>query len=422
MATHRVEPLVGPLDAIVPVPGSKSIANRALICAALADGMSTFHNLPDGDDTQAMLTCLEVLGISIGVGRDGSTFVTGTGGKLPAGPIELPTRLAGTTSRFVTALAALGPGPYVVDGAQPLRARPMSPLHDALAALGATVQPGAEWGHLPVTVSGPLRTVERLEVRGDISSQFLTALMLIGPYVLGGLRIRITTPLVSRPYVQITKQVMADFGHDAVTVADDEIEVGAGRYARREYTIEPDASSASYPLAMAAILSGRVEIPGLTANAMQGDAAFCDVLGSMGCSATRSHLSTVVQGGATLHGVDIDMADLSDLVPTVAAVAVFADTPTRIRGVGFIRAKESDRLGDLCAELRKLGALATETDDGLTIEPSELHGALLQTHHDHRLAMAFGLIGLGISGIDIDDPDVVSKSWPGYWDMLGGLR
>jgi 3-phosphoshikimate 1-carboxyvinyltransferase len=420
VATYRVVPLLRPIDAVVDVPGSKSIANRALICAALADGASTLLNLPDGDDTEAMLTCLELLGI--GIGRDQPATVIGGGGELRPGPIQLQTRLAGTTSRFITALAALGPGPYVIDGEPALRSRPMAPLHDALSTLGAAVQAEERSGHLPVTVSGPLRTVDRLEVRGDISSQFLTALMLIGPYIEGGLRITVTTPLVSRPYLQITKAVMGAFGHDDVEIDEDRVDVGAGRYRARTYTIEPDGSSASYPLGAAAIRGGRVEIPGLTNTSMQGDAGFCDVLASMGCTSTRSDHSTVVESGDALHGVDIDMVDLSDLVPTLAAVATFADTPTRIRGVGFIRAKESDRLGDLCAELRRLGASATETEDGLTIEPSELHGSQLHTHDDHRLAMAFGLIGLRVPGVEIDDPDVVSKSWPGYWDMLGGLR
>ncbi|MEO8264662.1 MAG: 3-phosphoshikimate 1-carboxyvinyltransferase [Ilumatobacteraceae bacterium] len=415
-----MEPLLHPISAVVAVPGSKSIANRALICAALADRSSTFRNLPDGDDTEAMLNCLELLGI--GVERSaGSTTVSGAGGMLPPGPRVLPTRLAGTTSRFVTALAALGPGPYVIDGAPPLRARPMAPLHDALAALGATIA-GERWGHLPVTVSGPLRANERLQVRGDISSQFLTALMLIGPYIPGGLHITITTPLVSRPYLQITKAVMAEFGHGGVSVDEREIDVEPGHYCARDYTVEPDASSASYPLAAAAICGGRVEIPGLTCHSMQGDAGFSDVLATMGCASARGEESTVVEGGRGLHGVDIDMVDLSDLVPTLATVAAFADTPTRIRGVGFIRAKESDRLGDLCAELRRLGAHAHDTDDGLTIEPSILHGSRLQTHDDHRLAMAFGLIGLRVPGVEIVDPDVVTKSWPGYWKMLEGLR
>ena len=422
MAIYHVRPLDAPIDTVVTVPGSKSVANRALVCAALAEGTSRLGNLPDGDDTAAMLACLEQLGIAIGDGGNGTAAVAGTGGALRSGPIDLPTRLAGTTSRFITAVAALGSGPYTVDGDPPLRTRPMAPLHDALLALGATIRPGERWGHLPVTISGPLRPNGRVEVPGDISSQFLTSLMLIGPYIPGGLRVTITTPLVSRPYLELTQSVMAEFGHDAVTITDTTVEVAAGRYHARDYSIEPDASSAGYPLAAAAICGGRVEIPGLTKDSVQGDNGFCEVLALMGCRATRHEHSTVVASGDHLVGVDINMVDLSDLVPTLAAVAVFASTPTRIRGVGFIRAKESDRLGDLCRELRHLGARADETDDGLVIEPSELHGALLETHHDHRLAMAFGLIGLRVPGVEIDDPGVVSKSWPGYWDMLGGLR
>jgi len=423
MAAHRVEPVSGALDAVVAVPGSKSVANRALICAALADGPSTLTNLPDGDDTEAMLACLQTLGIDVDrrSGDGERTTIAGGNGVLKPGPLQLQTRLAGTTSRFITAVAALGPGPYTVDGEAPLRARPMGPLHDALVELGATVRPGEQRGHLPVTVAGPLRGGVAVDIRGDVSSQFLTALMLIGPHVPGGLRLTVTTPLVSRSYLEITKAVMAGFGHSAVTVAADSIIVDSGRYAARDYMIEADASSASYALAAAAVCGGRVEVHGLTANSRQGDAAFCDVLSSMGCSAARGETSTVVEGGS-LRGIDIDMVDMSDLVPTLAAVAVFAQSPTRIRGVGFIRAKESDRLGDLCAELRRLGADANDTDDGLEIRPAELHGARLDTHHDHRLAMAFGVIGLRVAGVEIEDPGVVSKSWPGYWDVLGGLQ
>lgn len=424
MAAHLVTPLLHAIDAVVDVPGSKSIANRALVCAALAEGTSSLANLPDGDDTEAMLACLDLLGVSIGreMTEAGATTILGCGGRLRSGPATLPTRLAGTTSRFITAVAALGPGPFTIDGDPPLRARPMAPLHDALVALGATVDGGAHWGHLPVTVSGPLSATSLIEVRGDVSSQFLTALMLIGPYIPGGLRVDMSTPLVSRPYLEITRAVMADFGHDGVSIGEGHLEVESGRYRGRHYVIEPDATSAGYPLAAAAICGGRVEIPLLTKGSMQGDAGFCDVLSAMGCTSTRDERSTIVESDTRLEGIDIDMVDLSDLVPTVAAVAAFAIGPTRIRGVGFIRAKESDRLGDLCRELRRLGADANETDDGLTVQPTELHGSRLATHQDHRLAMAFGLIGLRVAGVEVDDPGVVSKSWPGFWDMLRGLR
>lgn len=422
MTAHLVTPVQNSLDAVVTVPGSKSIANRALVCAALADGPSTLTNLPDGDDTEAMLDCLAALGV--GIRRDDTAnvrvAVQGSAGQLTGASTVLPARLAGTTSRFITAVAALGSVPYTIDGAPPLRARPMGPLHDALAALGAAVTASND-GRLPVTVTGPLRGGQ-VALPGHVSSQFVTALMLIGPYVPGGLRITMTSALVSRPYLEMTRIVMSQFGHDAVDIGSTTIDVGPGTYAARDYVIEPDASSASYPLAAAAICGGTVEVPDLGFSSMQGDASFCDVLASMGCTALRSERSTIVEGSDALSGIDIDMVEQSDLVPTLAAVATFARTPTRIRGVGFIRAKESDRLGDLCAELRRLGADATETSDGLTITPSPLHGASLATHDDHRLAMAFGLIGLRVNGVEVEDAQVVSKSWPGYWEMLERLR
>jgi 3-phosphoshikimate 1-carboxyvinyltransferase len=405
------------------VPGSKSVANRALVCAALADGVSYLTNVPDGDDSVAMLDCVAALGAGVLPGPDPGTYrIDGFAGVPRPGPVMLPTRLAGTTSRFVTAVAALGSGPYTIDGAPPLRRRPMGPLHDALAALGVTVQPGERWGHLPVTISGPCHAENaHLAIRGDISSQYVTALMLIGPYLPNGLRIELTSPLVSHSYVGITAAVMEVFGVDGVQLADDSITVPAGRYGGSELFVEPDASSAGYPLAAAAIVGGSVSVPGLTASSLQGDARFADVLGEMGCEVWADHHGTTVLRKGPLRGIDIDMVDLSDLVPTLSVVAPFAHTRTTIRGVGFIRAKESDRIGDLCDELRRAGVDARETADGLVIEPGPPHSARMGTHHDHRLAMAFSLLGLYVDGIEIEDPDVVSKSWPGYWEMLEAL-
>lgn len=427
MHVYRVAPLGAPLDAVVEVPGSKSIANRALVCAALAEGHSTLRGVPGGDDTEAMLDCLQILGLRIerGEAEAGNSVVRVQGGvgTFRRGPLTLPCRLAGTTSRFVTALALLGPGPYTVDGQPPLRARPMEPLHDALVSLGARVQAGAGWGHLPVTVQGPFDgSIEEVELRGDVSSQYLTALMLIAPYLPHGLRLVLTTPLVSRPYVRITAAVMASFGVPGVDIGEQVITVPAGQYTARDYTVEPDASSASYPLAAAAICGGRVHVPGLTETSLQGDAAFCHVLAQMGCDVVQDDGGTTVTRHGELRGIDINMVGLSDLVPTLAAVGVFAQDPTFIHGVGFIRHKESDRLSDLCAELRKAGLDATDHPDGLVVHPGTPHTATLGTHHDHRLAMAFALVGLGASGIVIEDPDVVSKSWPGFWDMIEGLR
>jgi 3-phosphoshikimate 1-carboxyvinyltransferase len=244
--------------------------------------------------------------------------------------------------------------------------------------------------------------------------------MLIAPLLEDGLRIRLSTPLVSVPYVRLTAAVMASFDVAGVEVGGDEIVVPSARYAGRDQTIEPDASSASYPLAMAAVAGGRVQVRGLHQDSAQGDVAFVELLGRMGCTVEHDvdGLAIARHADHPLTGIDVDMADISDLVPTLAAVAVTASTPTTISGVGFIRAKESDRLGDLAAELSTLGADVTVIADGLHIEPAgPLRAADLGTHHDHRLAMAFGVLGAAVDGIGVADPDVVSKSWPGYWTV-----
>lgn len=421
MSTAYVPPrLTAPLHAVVDVPGSKSIANRALVCAALADGTSRISQLPDGDDSTAMLDALAVLGT--GIRRDGpETVIDGGISRWSATPRTVDAQLAGTTSRFLTALAALSRTPITIDGAAPLRGRPMAALHEALSSLGATVSSAGRAGSLPVTVSG-LRRGGTVAIPGHISSQFLSALMLVGPYLEGGLTIKLTSALISRPYVAITAAVMDDFGHRPAQLGETEIVVAPGRYRPTELTVETDASSASYPLAAAAIVGGRVAVRGLQPDSRQGDARFVALLTEMGASRIDVGGSIGIERIGPLHGITVDMADISDLVPTLAAVALFAQSPTVITGVGFIRGKESDRLGDLATELSRLGADVNVTDDGLRIAPASLHGARLGTHHDHRLAMAFGVIGLAVGGVEIEDPGVVSKSWPQYWAMIEALR
>ncbi len=407
------------------VPGSKSIANRALVCATLADGASTLRRVPPGDDTAGLLDAVRTFGAH--VERHGDVAVIGgTGGELRPGPATIDTRLAGTTSRFVTALGALGAGPYLIDGAPPLRARPMAALHRALAELGAELTHHDAPGALPVTIRGGTRRGRTIELPGDVTSQFVTALMLIAPYFTGGLAIELTTPLVSRPYLELTATVMAAFGHDDVRIGERRIDVGAGRYRATDVAIEPDASSASYPLAAAAIAGGRVRVGGLGTSSAQGDARFADVLAAMGCAVERSEHWTEVRRRGTLRGIDIGMADISDTVPTLAVVAAFASTPTRIEGIGFIRRKESDRVGAVVANLVRLGVDAREEADGMLIVPPAggvpaLRGARIPTFHDHRQAMAFALAGLVVAGVEIEDPGVVAKSWPGYWEMIGKL-
>jgi 3-phosphoshikimate 1-carboxyvinyltransferase len=424
VGARLIEPLAHPPDAVVRVPGSKSIANRALVCATLGGGATTLIGLGSSDDTDAMLDCIRRLGADTRLDRDGSrALIVGTAGVLLPGPMELDARLAGTTSRFVTALAAVGRGRYRIDGAAPLQARPMGPLHDALTTLGATIEPEGEPGHLPVVVDAAGLQGGRVDMPGDVSSQFVTALMLVAPATAHGIDIHLTTPLVSRPYLAITEAVMRAFGVDAVSVGERQVVVGPGRYRRAEYSIEPDASSASYLWAAAAITGGRVLVPDFGPAPLQGDVAFVDLLAGMGAEVHRGSEGIAVRGVGRLRGIEVDMADCSDTVPTLAAVACFADSPSRITGVGFIRTKETDRIGSLVAELRRCGVDAQEEPDGLVIRPSAIgpRGARVRTYHDHRMAMGLALLGLRVPGVEVEDPDVVAKSYPGFWAALASL-
>ena len=418
MSSICLLPPDGALNASITVPGSKSIANRALICALLADGESQLVGLPDGDDTAVIIEVLDQMKRVSTV--DGEVSVTGSRDvKLPG---IIDAKLAGTSSRFLTAVAALGSSTSVIDGAAPLRSRPMADLHDALTALGAEVLPLGIPGHLPVSVEAGVLHGGRLSVRGDVSSQFISALLLIGPMLDDGLVIDVVGELVSRSYVLMTAAVMKDFGA-TVEVGDTEITVAPGGYVPCRFVVEPDYSSAAFPLVAVAVRKGSVRIPGLSSASLQGDAEVMNLLSSMGC-AVRSVAGSieVSRKNASLHGIDINMADCSDLVPAIAVAMLFADSPSRITGVGFIRKKESDRLGDLADELRKVGAEILVEDDGLVIHPlRQGKPALLDTHHDHRLAMAFSLLGLAIPGVEISAPEVVSKSWPSFFADMGPI-
>ena len=407
------------LDASVTVPGSKSIANRALVLAALGDGVSTLTNVPDGDDTKAMLGALSALGVNIV--RNGATVqIHGPVDLTASEPLTLDADLAGTTSRFLTALAALRRGPTTIDGLDPLRARPNADLRECLSEVGARVQSDTADG-LPVTLSRGEQNTDHVRVRGNISSQFLTALLLIASSLPRGLRVEIVGDLVSRSYVEMTVAVMRSFG---VEVEFDGLiaSVSPGEPKACVYDIEPDASSASYPLAAAAIAGGSVSVRGLGGSSLQSDSVFADHLAAMGCTLDRNDSTRIKRdAGVVLHGIDIDMRDCSDLVPTMATVCCFADSESHLRGIGFIRNKESNRIEGLAAQLAGLGGNIEATDDGLIVRPSKMRGGSVDTLHDHRIAMALALVGLSVDGVEINDPDVVSKSWPGYWDMLDAL-
>lgn len=418
----RLESALGPVDAVVTVPGSKSVSNRALICAALGRGRSTIENLATGDDSARLISCLRTLGV--GCDEDGeSVVIDGLDGSVSGG-VELNTGLAGTTSRFLTALASLGQSPTLIDGDSPLRRRPMEDLHSALRSLGAIVEAKEQKGHLPVVVRRGRIHGGFVRIRGDVSSQFITALMLIAPYLEGGLTIELVSPLVSKPYVEMTSEVMSVFGVEGVSIRDERIFVPEGEYAGTSFTVEPDASSASYPFAAAAILGGSVSVKGFSRRSMQGDTEILDILARMGCHVDEDPSGCSVSRRGEIKGIDIDMSDVSDLVPTIAAVALFASSPTRIRNIGFIRNKESDRIGDLRTGIELIGGRAQEFPDGIEIYPMRTvptEEVVPPTKHDHRLAMAWSLIALKRPGVSIDDPSVVNKSWPSWWTVRAVL-
>lgn len=412
----------GALDAVATVPGSKSIAHRALICAALAGGDSTIKGLPDGDDTQAMLQGLKILGTSFSL-NGADAHVQGSIDLDRTDVVTIDANLAGTTARFLTAVGALRRGLITVTGNASLRSRPMKDLHLALEQLGAGVSWQNEKYCLPVTVQRGESYSHSVQVAADTSSQFVTSLMLIAPRFEHGLTIELTGDIISLPYIAMSASVMKSFGANVRITENRFIVIDGGGYVGCQFVVEPDASSASYPFAAAAVAGGRVRVNGMRSNMMQGDSRFIDVLRQMGCEISEDQVGITVSRDANkmLQGVDIDMSEISDLVPTLAIVAMFAKTPTRIRNVGFIRNKESDRIGDLAREMRGLGANVVEHEDGLEISPQALHGGSCDTHHDHRLAMAFGVAGLKLPGVIIDQANVVSKSWPQFWEMLEAL-
>ncbi|MFM7263189.1 MAG: 3-phosphoshikimate 1-carboxyvinyltransferase [Acidimicrobiales bacterium] len=420
MTTLHLPGRRGPVDAIVSVPGSKSVANRALVCAALApEGNSHVSNVPGGDDCAAMLAALDGSGCLL---SDGAV----RGGVFPGGATVFDAGLAGTTSRFLLAAAALSGDGIVVDGGEPLRHRPMSDLLDALRTLGVRVEEMAEPGHLPVRVSsGPRIAGGEARVRGDVSSQFISALMLVAPRFASGLTIAVDGELVSAPYVEMTAEVMRSFGAE-VHVADRTISVAGGGYRCTDYVVEPDFSSAAFPLMALAFTDGRVRVRNLGLARLQGDSRVLEVARAMGLSVTEHGDDIVVERlpGTHLSPVNLDLRDASDLVPAVAVACAAIAGRSTISGVGFIRNKESNRITDLVACLAGIGVEATETDDGLKVTGGSAIScrAAVQTHHDHRLAMAFALPAAGAVPVTIDDPGVVSKSWPSYFaDMAGVL-
>jgi 3-phosphoshikimate 1-carboxyvinyltransferase len=419
----EIQPAREPICGCIRPPGSKSITNRALVCAALADGVSMLTGGLDSEDTRVMIEGLRRLGIEIESRDAGKTLVVhGAGGEVPALEADLFCANSGTTIRFLTAFTTLGHGPFRLDGVERMRERPIGDLLDALNQLGAHARSENDNSCPPVVVHANGLPGGTATIRGDISSQFLSAVLMAAPAANAPVELIVDGPLVSQPYVQMTLAVMQAFGAQVETGPQLErfLVKAPHDYCARDYEIEPDASAASYFWAAAAVTGGDVTVEGLSAASVQGDVAFVDCLERMGCEVHSKSTGITVVGGR-LHAIDVDMNAISDTVPTLAVVALFADGPTTIRNVAHVRHKETDRIAALAAELRKLGAEVTERDDGLTIQPGTLWAAAIETYNDHRMAMSFALAGLRVPGLQITNPKCVEKTYPAFFNDLAGL-
>jgi 3-phosphoshikimate 1-carboxyvinyltransferase len=408
--------LPGPVDVTWAVPGSKSITNRALVLAALAEGETRLTGALESDDTRHMRAALTRLGIGIADAPDGTVVVHGGRERLraPDGPLFVGN--SGTTVRFLAAMAALVDGDVKLVGDEHMARRPIRVLVDALQALGVHVT--CPTGCPPLTIRGGSLRGGRVRMRGDQSSQYFSALLMAATFAERDLAVDVEGTLVSRPYVDITRRMIADFG-GAVEETPRGFLVRAGRLLQgRAYAIEPDASSASYPFAFATALGGSVMVPGLGRDAQQGDYAFTGVLEQAGARVTRGETFTRVERTRPLTGVDVDMHHISDTVMTLAAIAPLAAGPTRIRNVANIRIKETDRLLATVTELRRLGQRVTHGDDWLAIEPAPVTPAVVHCYADHRMAMSFAVLGAAAGGVTIEDPACVSKTYPGFWRDL----
>ena len=433
----EIQPFDGKFDASIQPPGSKSITNRALVCSAFARGrVSKLVGALESDDSNIMVDSLKRLGLVIGkhrnqpdvvvFGLDASTGATDENRYMfskPGETTELFVGNSGTTIRFLTAALAIAGGNYRLSGIDRMHERPIGDLVRALNQLGANVETESPNGCPPVTINNERCSGGKSTVRGDVSSQYLSGLMMAAPLALGTVEINVEGELISKPYVEMTAAVMKSFGVDChVNPGFDRFVVEAGQeYRVSDYVIEPDASAASYFWGAAAICGGTVKVTGLNKNSIQGDVAFAKCLAGMGCDVVFADDGIAVTGPAT-KALELVMSDISDTVQTLAAVALFLPSTTTVRGVAHNRVKETDRIGNLAIELRKLGATVDELPDGLAIHPGPLQPAKIETYDDHRMAMSLSLVGLKQPGVVILDPDCVSKTYPDFFDDLESIR
>ncbi len=419
----RIVP-AGPALGTVEVPGSKSLTNRYLACAALADGRSRLCGASFSDDALVMLAGLSQLGIVTDTHpARGEIVVAGGRGNFVADDVQIDVGDAGTAMRFLTALSCLGFGRRRIDGSARMRQRPIGTLVDALASLGAHIGYEGVAGFPPLTVFARGLTGGEATLYTPASSQFVSALLMVAPYATQDVRMRVEGALPSRPYVDMTIDVMRSLGVETLEAGGRFIVPAFQRYQPGQHEVEPDASAATYFWAAAAVTGGRIRVAGLTRKSRQGDVRFVDVLAQMGCRVHEDDTSLEVEGpaGGRLHGVVVDLNEMPDAVPTLAVVALFADGPTEIRNVANLRIKETDRIAALATELTRLGARVDAREDGLTIHPPRhVVPAAIETYGDHRMALSFAVAGLVVDGVVIRAAGCVSKSFPAFFDVLGG--
>jgi 3-phosphoshikimate 1-carboxyvinyltransferase len=408
------------VDSRFSAPPSKSYTHRAMITAALANGMSFLHNPLIADDTLLTKKALESLGVRMYDGQD-LVRISGVDGRFVCGQeTTLDLGNAGTSFRLLTTLALLCDQPIVLTGSARMQERPIGPLADALITLGGTVEYLQKTGYPPIRVRGSLKG-GKATIDGSISSQFISSLLIASPYARQPVELELLTPPVSRSYIDMTVATMRAFG--ATVIQDDHVWFQAStrhRYQAQGYSIEGDYSSASYLFAIAAICGGRVTVENLNPYSVQGDRQFLEILRSMGCTVQEGSDSITVERDGALQGTDCDMSSLPDTVQTLCMVAAVASTPTTIRGISHLKYKESDRITSTAERLNQLGGDVKVGPDSIMVYPRTLHGGTIDPADDHRTAMSFAVLGLGIGGIAIENAECVSKSFPGFWDALAG--
>lgn len=421
--TVSIHPPRGAVEGVISLSGSKSLTNRALIIAALAEGTSRIDGILKSDDSYWCIESLTKLGIRVTV--EGNTaHVEGCGGDWPMKSGQLYVGAAGTAARFLPAALAAGSGRWTLTGSRRLSERPLAPLLDAIAKLGAGIKSHEGGRSLPVTIEAKGLQGGETMLPGSVSSQFISGLLLAAPYAKEPLTVHMDGEVVQQDYVDMTLQMMWEFGiQPSVASNGQAINVPVGKYQARSISLEPDISTCCYFWAAAALTGGRIRIDGIhAASADQPDMEMLDVLERMGCIISRGDGYVEVQGEKRLRGgFTISMKRWSDQTLTLAAMAPFADGPITLTDAAHIRHHECDRIAAICAELRKLGNRVKEHEDGLTVYPGEPRPALLDSHDDHRMAMALSLVGLRTEGIWIMDPGCVSKTCPDYFERLSAL-